>query len=91
MQLYARNKNGDIVKPKWALIASHTCRRTYVTLNLANGVLTVDEIMSVTGHRNARVFKQYDKRQQEIIAQGIARKLKAHKSIKPAKEIRMAQ
>ncbi len=91
MQLYARNHNGEIVRQKWELISSHTCRRTWVTQNLANDNLSQREMMSVTGHKNARIFESYDKRKQELVARGIARKLKAQKSVEPAKDIRMAQ
>ena len=45
--------------PKYELIGSHTCRRSFATNNY--GKFTNAEIMSVTGHKSEAVFLKYIK------------------------------
>ncbi len=45
---------------KCDLIASHTCRRTFVTLAIQSG-MPLSEVMKVSGHKNLKTLSQYMK------------------------------
>lgn len=47
-------------KPKYALLTSHTARRTFVTLALEKGI-RAEVVMAMTGHKNYKTFKKYIK------------------------------
>ena len=54
-------KNGELVTelvPKWKLIASHTARRTFATINVLRGV-NIHAIKRCTGHQDLRVLEHY--------------------------------
>ena len=88
-QIYRRDKKNRVIKPKWALISTHTARRSFVTNAIQDGTLERHEIMSVTGHKNERVFSQYDKTEKLMRAKQIAAKKAAAKSKPDAKKVRM--
>lgn len=44
--------------PKWKLISSHTCRRTFITNNVMRGY-TALEIMRASGHKTYSSFEKY--------------------------------
>ena len=46
-------------KPKYELISSHTARRTFATNEFKIGDLSVQDIMSITGHRTTKAFYKY--------------------------------
>ncbi len=52
--------NEDVieVKPKYAWVTSHTCRRSFCTNEFLAGT-PVDLIMKISGHKNARDFYRY--------------------------------
>jgi site-specific recombinase XerD len=52
--------------PRYMMISNHTARRTFVTLMKRWGIDDAT-IMKVTGHRDARTLKTYDKMQQEEV------------------------
>lgn len=58
------------IYPKWELIASHVCRRSFAT-NLY-GKLPTPLIMSITGHRTERMFLTYIGKSSVDYAQQIA-------------------
>lgn len=88
-QIYRRDKKNRVIKPKWALISTHTARRSFVTNAIQDGTLERHEIMSVTGHKNERVFNQYDKTEKLMRAKQIAAKKAAAKGKPAAKKIKM--
>ena len=88
-QIYRRDKKNRVIKPKWALISTHTARRSFVTNAIQDGTLERHEIMSVTGHKTERVFTQYDKTEKLMRAKQIAAKRAAAKDKPSAKKIRM--
>jgi len=45
-------------RQKWEMVSSHTCRRTFCTLNYLNGVPAIT-IMGVSGHKNELSFLRY--------------------------------
>ncbi len=57
--LWERNSHGEIVRPKYELITSHTARRSGATNLYKLGVLSDQEIRSITGHQSQKVFESY--------------------------------
>lgn len=52
------NKDIIEVKPKYAWVTSHTCRRSFCTNEFLAGT-PVDLIMKISGHKNIRDFYRY--------------------------------
>lgn len=66
-KLFEINENGECIKPKWAMVASHTARRTCITnMYLAKKTdgspkYTLAEMMHVSGHKTESQFRAYIK------------------------------
>lgn len=59
--LWPRNDNGNVMKPKYALVSTHTARRSGIT-NLYNlGVLDNRELRSISGHQSDKTLDIYIK------------------------------
>jgi integrase len=52
------NKDIIEVRPKYAWVTSHTCRRSFCTNEFLAGT-PVDLIMKISGHKNLRDFYRY--------------------------------
>jgi integrase len=57
---YSDGKRLDYSIPKYKLMTSHICRRTYITELLKRGV-PAEIIMQATGHKDYKSFKKYIK------------------------------
>ena len=57
--LFERNKHGEVIRPKYELIASHTSRRSGATNLYKLGALSNMEMRSITGHQSEKVFENY--------------------------------
>ena len=44
--------------PKYKLVSSHTCRRTFATINVLRGFHEA-EIRRATGHKTSEAFSKY--------------------------------
>lgn len=58
---YERKVNGIVETtrtPKWKMISSHTCRRTFATINVLRGIPEA-EIRRGTGHSSGSSFERY--------------------------------
>lgn len=55
---YQRGKRKEQTLPKWALLSTHTARRSYVTLSLEAG-MRPDVVMAISGHRDYKTFRRY--------------------------------
>lgn len=60
--LFQRNGKGEVVKYKWQLVSSHTCRRTGITIALDKGIVSREQIKRVSGHLTDKAFNRYDHR-----------------------------
>ena len=66
-KMFEINENGECIKPKWAMVASHTARRTCITnMYLAkkpdgSAKYTLPEMMHVSGHKTESQFRAYIK------------------------------
>ena len=66
-KLFEINEKGECIKPKWAMVASHTARRTCITnmylARKSDGTpkYTIGEMMQVSGHKTETQFRGYIK------------------------------
>ena len=72
---YKRNEKGQVVKPRYDMITTHTARRTGITNLYLTGKFDVYQMMSVSGHKEAKTFKEYIKLSDEEMAEQIADKM----------------
>jgi len=76
IRIKSDNKKEEVTYvPKYNLISSHTGRRTYITINLNNGV-RVDLLMKTTGHKKFDTLKKYIKQTKETISNEFENKIR---------------
>lgn len=80
--LYERNGRGQVIRPKYELVSSHTARRSSITNLYKSGLLDNREIMSISGHQSERVFENYIKVGTSEQAQRVGKKLIKAKEVK---------
>lgn len=83
--LWERNSIGQVVKPKYELVSSHTARRSSITNLYKTGLLSVREMMSISGHKDEKVFDEYIKVGVTEQAERVGEKLKKARAV-PLKE-----
>jgi len=54
------NKMVEEVRPKWAWVMSHTCRRSFCTNEFLDGT-PITLIMAISGHKTEKAFRKYIK------------------------------
>ena len=89
--IFQRNSKGQVIRPKWSLVSSHTGRRSFDTNAMNEGILTSQETMTVTGHKSEKIFQHYDKTQAEMRARMIAAKLLNKKGKAKNVELKIAK
>lgn len=72
---FKRDADGRVVKPKYALVTSHTARRTGITNLYLTGKFDVYQMMHVSGHKEAKTFREYIKLSGDEMAEQIADKM----------------
>ena len=60
-KIFRRDDNGNVIKYKWELIATHTGRRTCATNMYLSKKYDIREMMLVTGHKKVETFMAYIK------------------------------
>ena len=82
-QLYKRDYEGRVIKAKWEMISTHTCRRSAVTQMYDSGLYDVRDMMSISGHTTLTNFETYiDTYKSYFAAQDASEALKtAHEKI----------
>lgn len=58
---FERDAYGNVLKPRWQLISTHTARRRGITNMYLSGKYTIPEMMAVSGHKDQRTFLDYVK------------------------------
>ena len=58
---FERNARGEVIKPRYQLIMTHTARRSGITNMYLSGKYSVQQIMAVSGHKDDRTFRDYVK------------------------------
>lgn len=66
------DSSGNIIKPRYECVTSHTARRTGITRLYNTGLFTDFEMMSISGHRDVKVFRDYIKLSAEEMADRIS-------------------
>ncbi len=66
------DETGAHVKPRYECVTSHTARRTGITRLYNTGLFTDFEMMSISGHRDVKVFRDYIKLSAEEMADRIS-------------------
>ena len=79
--LFERDRTGQVIRPKYELVSSHTARRSSITNLYKLGVLNNREIMSISGHQSEKVFESYIKVGVSEQAQRVGEKLRKAKTI----------
>lgn len=69
---FERDKFGNVVKPRWAMISTHTARRSAITNMYLSGKYTIPQMMSVSGHVDERTFRDYVKLSGDELAEMVA-------------------
>lgn len=62
------SKTVEISRPKWEMVSSHTCRRSFCTNQVLKGVPTL-LIRKISGHKTERAFLEYIKVDEELAAE----------------------
>ena len=70
---FERDSQGWVLKPRWQLISSHTCRRSCITNLYLSGKYTIPQMMSVSGHKEERTFREYVKLNMDELAETVVR------------------
>jgi site-specific recombinase XerD len=63
--------------PRYMMVASHTSRRTFITIMKRWGIED-SSIMAVTGHRDIRTLRVYDKTQRTEVVQKVMTDVSVH-------------
>lgn len=70
--LFEYDEKGYALKPRWALVSSHTARRSCVTNMYLSKKFTVHQMMSVSGHKTEAMFYKYVKLSLDEYADNVA-------------------
>jgi len=73
--LFKRDEAGRVVKPRYELVTSHTARRTGITHLYLTGKFDIYQMMHVSGHKEAKTFREYIKLSGDEMAEQIAEKM----------------
>ena len=69
---YQTDESGYTIKPRWAMVSTHTARRTGITLLYKSGLFDIVQIMHVSGHKDTKTFMEYIKLSGKEVADSIA-------------------
>lgn len=72
---FKRDEYGRVLKPRYELVTSHTARRTGITLLYLTGRFDIFQMMHVSGHKEAKTFRDYIKLSGDEMAEQIAEKM----------------
>lgn len=85
--VYEKDKNGNILKRKYDLVCTHTARRSAITNLYLSGLFDTFQLMSISGHKTEKAFKEYICLSSDEIADEIARKLREQENQKRSNEL----
>ena len=70
---FVRDEEGYVIKHRWEMVSSHTCRRFFTTNMYLSGKFSIQQIMSLTGHTKEKTFKKYLRLTEDEYADDVAR------------------
>lgn len=79
---FTRDAKGYVVKPRYDLVSSHTARRSGITNLYLTGLYDSVQMMSISGHKDEKTFREYIKLSSDEIADAIAKKMEERKNNK---------
>lgn len=71
--VFERDEEGNVIKPKYELVTSHTARRSGITNLYRSGLFNTRQMMSISGHKTEEVFFQYIAESSDELADEIAK------------------
>lgn len=69
---YKRDDLGRPLLPRWAMVRTHTARRTGITNLFISGKFTTLQMLAVSGHADLRTFREYIRLSDEQMAEEIS-------------------
>ena len=72
VELYEYDEQGFPIRPRWGLVASHTARRSCITNMYLSKKFSVQQMMSVSGHKTETMFYKYVKLSLDEYADSVA-------------------
>lgn len=76
---FERDNKGNVIKPRYELVSSHTARRSGITNLYLSGNFDTYQMMSISGHRDEKTFYEYIKLSSDEMADSIAKKMDERK------------
>lgn len=78
-EAFERTKSGDVVRPRYDMICTHTARRSAITNMYLTRLFTTFQLMKISGHKTEKAFYEYICLSSDEIADEIAKILKDRK------------
>ena len=72
VELFEYDEQGYPIRPRWELVASHTARRSCITNMYLSKKFSVQQMMSVSGHKTETMFYKYVKLSLDEYADSVA-------------------
>jgi integrase len=72
IELFKYDEQGFPIRPRWELVASHTARRSCITNMYLSKKFSVQQMMSVSGHKTETMFYKYVKLSLDEYADSVA-------------------
>lgn len=76
---FERDNKGNVIKPRYELVSSHTARRSGITNLYLCGNFDTYQMMSISGHKDEKTFYEYIKLSSDEVADSIAKKMDERK------------
>ena len=76
---FERDNKGNVIKPRYELVSSHTARRSGITNLYLSGNFDTYQMMSISGHKDEKTFYEYIKLSSDEVADSIAKKMDERK------------
>lgn len=70
-RVFQRDRSGNVIKPRYELVSSHTARRTGITNLYLLHIYNTMQMMSISGHKTEGNFLEYIKLSSDEIAEEI--------------------
>ena len=68
---HRRDAQGYVIKPRYELVGTHTARRSGITNLYLSGKFDMLQMMSISGHKSAEIFREYIRLSNEEIAEAM--------------------
>ena len=72
VEMYEYDERGYPIRPRWELVASHTARRSCIANMYLSKKFSVQQMMSVSGHKTETMFYKYVKLSLDEYADSVA-------------------